>query len=42
MKNVINGKNFYKNYFDKNGNFRLFDLATINNNNYYIHGRLLM
>ena len=40
MKNVINGKKFFKNYFDKNGNFRLFDLATINNNNYYIHGRV--
>ena len=40
MKNVINGKKFFKNYFDKNGNFRLFDLGTLYNNNYYIHGRV--
>ena len=40
MKNVINGKNFFNNYFDKEGNFRLFDLATRDEQNIYIHGRI--
>jgi acetyl-CoA synthetase len=39
MKNIINGKKEFKKYWDKNGSFRLFDLATKNNNNIYIHGR---
>ena len=39
MKNVINGKTEWSNYWDKNGNFRLFDLATIKYKNIYIHGR---
>ena len=40
MKGVINGQNFFKNYFNKQGNFRLFDLATKYKNNIYIHGRV--
>jgi len=39
MKDVINGKTAWDNYWDKNENFRLFDLATIKNRNIYIHGR---
>jgi acetyl-CoA synthetase len=39
MKSVINGPIIWKKYFDKRGNFRLFDLATIKNKNIYIHGR---
>lgn len=39
MKNVINGKTEWDKYWDKNGNFRLFDLATKKNRNIYIHGR---
>tara|TARA_B110001452_G_scaffold240238_1_gene221689 strand:- start:1212 stop:2957 length:1746 start_codon:yes stop_codon:yes gene_type:complete len=39
MKGVINGPKIWKKYFDKSGNFRLFDLATIKNKNIYIHGR---
>ncbi len=39
MKDVINGKLEWNKYWDKDGNFRLFDLATIRKNNVYIHGR---
>ena len=39
MKNVINGKIEWNKYWDKDGNFRLFDLATTKKNNVYIHGR---
>ena len=39
MKNVINGKSEWNKYWDKNRNFRLFDLATKKNRNIYIHGR---
>ena len=39
MKNIVNGKKEFKKYWDKNGSFRLFDLATKKNNNIYIHGR---
>ena len=39
MKNVINGKAEWNKYWDKNGNFRLFDLATKKEKNIYIHGR---
>ena len=39
MKSVINGKKEWNKYWDEKGNFRLFDLATIKNNNIYIHGR---
>lgn len=39
MKSIINGKLEWKKYWDKNGNFRLFDLASIKKGNVYIHGR---
>lgn len=39
MKNIVNGKKEFKKYWDNNGSFRLFDLATKKNNNIYIHGR---
>jgi len=39
MKNIINGKSEWNKYWDKKGNFRLFDLATKKNGNIYIHGR---
>ena len=39
MKDVINGKTEWDKYWDKDGNFRLFDLATKKNRNIYIHGR---
>ena len=39
MKNVINGKAEWNKYWDKNGYFRLFDLATKKKNNVFIHGR---
>ncbi len=40
MKNILNGKKEWKKYWDKDGNFRLFDLATKINSNIYIHGRV--
>ena len=40
MKNVINGKVEWNKYWDKNGNFRLFDLATKKKKNIFIHGRI--
>ena len=39
MKDVINGKVEWQKYWDKNGNFKLFDLATKKSGNIYIHGR---
>ena len=39
MKNVINGKFEWNKYWDKNGNFKLFDLATKRKKNIFIHGR---
>ena len=39
MKSVINGKKEWNKYWDKNGYFRLFDLATKKKNNIFIHGR---
>ena len=39
MKKIINGKEEWNKYWDKDGNFRLFDLATTKKNNVYIHGR---
>ena len=39
MKNIINGKKEWNKYWDKNSNFRLFDLATKKQKNIYIHGR---
>ena len=39
MKRLLNGNKMWNNYWDKNGYFRMFDLATINNKNIFIHGR---
>ena len=39
MKEVINGKKEWNKYWDTKNYFRLFDLATIKNQNIYIHGR---
>ena len=39
MKNVINGKKEWKKYWDGNNNFRLFDLASVQKKNIFIHGR---
>ncbi len=39
MKNVINNKKEWNKYWDKKGNFRLFDLATKKGKNIFIHGR---
>ena len=39
MKRLLNGNKMWNNYWDKNGHFRMFDLATINNKNIFIHGR---
>lgn len=39
MKNVINGKKEWKKYWDKKHNFRLFDLASVQKKNIFIHGR---
>jgi acetyl-CoA synthetase len=40
MKNIINGKIEWKKYWSKEGYFRMFDLATIEKSNIYIHGRI--
>ena len=40
MINVLNGLNEWKKYWTKEKKFRMFDLATIKNNNIYIHGRV--
>lgn len=40
MINVLNGYNEWKKYWDKENNFRMFDLGAINNNNITVHGRL--
>ena len=39
MKSILNGKKEWKKYWDKDNNFRMFDLATIKNKNIFIHGR---
>ena len=39
MKNVLNGKKEWNKYWDSDGNFKLFDLATKFKDNIYIHGR---
>ena len=40
MKNVLNGKKVWNKYFDKNNNFRLFDIGVLNkNSNLFIQGR---
>ena len=40
MTNILNGYSEWKKYWDNKNNFRMFDLATINNNNVLIHGRV--
>ncbi len=40
MKNIINGKKEWKKYWSKKGYFRMFDLASIQNANIHIHGRI--
>lgn len=40
MKNVINGKKEWNKYWNSEGNFRMFDLATLKNKNIYVHGRV--
>ena len=39
MKKILNKGDTWQKYWDKNNHFRLFDLATIQNNNIFIHGR---
>lgn len=39
MIDVVNGKKEWNKYWDQNNNFRLFDLATKNHGNVFIHGR---
>jgi len=40
MINVLNGYGEWKKYWDKQNNFRMFDLGTTKNNNILVHGRL--
>jgi acetyl-CoA synthetase len=40
MKKIINGNKEWKKYWDKDGNFRMFDLATKKGGNLFIHGRI--
>jgi acetyl-CoA synthetase len=40
MKKIINGNKEWKKYWDSNGNFRMFDLATKKSGNLFIHGRV--
>ena len=40
MKRIINGNKEWKKYWDESNNFRMFDLATINKQNIFIHGRV--
>ena len=40
MKNIINGKKIFQNYFDDNGYFKLFDTGKKINKTYYVHGRI--
>ena len=40
MTNVLNGLTEWKKYWDKENNFRMFDLGTIKNKNLLVHGRL--
>jgi acetyl-CoA synthetase len=39
MKKIINGKKEWNKYWDKSKKFRMYDLATMNNRNIFIHGR---
>ncbi len=40
MKKLLNGDKEYQKYWDRDGNFRMFDLATKTNKGIYIHGRV--
>ena len=40
MTNVLNGLSEWQKYWDRKKNFRMFDLATIKNNNVIVHGRI--
>jgi acetyl-CoA synthetase len=40
MIDILNGFKEWKKYWDNKGNFRMFDLATVKNNNIIVHGRL--
>ena len=40
MKKLLNGNLEYQKYWDKNGNFRMFDLGARVNKKIYIHGRI--
>ena len=40
MINVLNGNKEWKKYWDNQSNFRMFDLATVKNNNIIVHGRI--
>ncbi len=40
MVKIINGPKEWNKYWDKNNNFRLFDLATMKKKNIYVHGRV--
>jgi len=39
MKRILNGQKEWSKYWDQNGYFRMFDLATKKNGNIYVHGR---
>ena len=39
MKQVLNGNKVWNTYYDNQGNFRLFDYASKQNKNIFIHGR---
>mgnify|MGYP003388357350 CR=1 FL=1 len=39
MKKIINGNHEWKKYWDKQGNFRMFDLGTMYKGNLFVHGR---
>ena len=40
MTSILNGHEEWVKYWDENNYFRMFDLATIKNNNVLVHGRL--
>jgi len=40
MKKIINGVKEWNKYWDRSNNFRMFDLATTNKQNIFIHGRI--
>lgn len=40
MKKLLNGNLEYQKYWDENGNFRMFDLASKVNKKIYVHGRV--